>query len=226
MNHRTIKSFVLRTGRVSSRQQQALDHWLIDYLLPEPKEPWNMTAVFGREADTVVEIGFGMGASLLDMAIQSPAQNFIGIEVHQAGIGSLAASLHDKQIENVRIAPFDAVEVFQTGVVDHTLAGVQIFFPDPWPKKKHQKRRLIQPDFIHLLAQKVKVGGFIHCATDWEDYAFYMHQVLSAEPLLCNQQKEGGFSPRPDARPITKFEQRGQRLGHGVWDLIFFRAFL
>ena len=218
---RTIKSFVLRTGRVSNRQQQALDNWLADYELPEPGALWCLSKEFARVADTVVEIGFGMGASLFTIAKDLPHLNFLGIEVHRAGIGSLVASLHDDAITNVRIAPYDAVEVFKTCLADNTLAGVQIFFPDPWPKKRHHKRRLIQSHFIKMLIQKIKVGGFIHCATDWQEYAEHMHEVLSAEPALCNQQADGGFTPRPDTRPLTKFEQRGNRLGHGVWDLIY-----
>lgn len=223
MTQRTIKSFVLRAGRVSSRQQQGLDHWLLDYTLPEPGKLWDLDAHFGRSAKTVVEIGFGMGASLLAMALQQPEFNFIGIEVHRAGIGSLAADVHDNNVNNIRIAPFDAVEVFKTCIADNSLAGVQIFFPDPWPKKRHHKRRLIQADFIRMLVQKIKVGGFIHCATDWQDYADHMLTVLSSEPMLKNQQEDGGFSPRPATRPETKFEQRGHRLGHGVWDLIYIR---
>jgi len=220
---RRIKSFVLRAGRVSNRQQQALDHWLVDYALPAPGTLWDLTAEFGRTADTVVEIGFGMGASLLSMATQRPDLNFLGIEVHRAGIGSLVADLHDNAINNVRVAPFDSVEVFMTSIADDSLTGVQIFFPDPWHKKRHHKRRLIQPAFIKMLVQKIKPGGFIHCATDWQEYAEHIHEVLSTEPALRNQQPDGGYSPRPDTRPLTKFEQRGQRLGHGVWDLIYLR---
>ena len=219
--HRTIKSFVLRTGRVSNRQQHALDHWLIDYILPEPGALWNLTDAFGREAKTIVEIGFGMGASLSSMALARPDLNFLGIEVHLAGIGSLVASLHDEGINNVRIAPYDAVEVFKTCLSDNELDGVQLFFPDPWPKKRHHKRRLVQAKFIHDLVQKIKPGGFLHCATDWQDYAEHMHAVLSAEPALHNQAMDGRFSMRPDTRPLTKFEQRGHRLGQGVWDLLF-----
>lgn len=217
---RTIRSFVLRAGRVSNRQQYALDHWLADYVLPEPGKLWNLSEAFGRKADTVVEIGFGMGASLITMALARPDLNFIGIEVHRAGIGSLVASLHDHKINNVRIAPYDAVEVIQTCLADDLLMGVQIFFPDPWPKKRHHKRRLIQTDFVKKLITKVNVGGFIHCATDWKEYAEHMLMVLSDISNLRNQAKEG-FSPRPETRPLTKFEQRGNRLGHGVWDLIF-----
>ena len=223
MQRRTIKSFVLRTGRVSHRQQHALDHWLSDYVMPAPSNHWDIAKLFERQADTIVEIGFGMGASLFTMATKRPDLNFLGIEVHLAGIGSLVADLHDSDVKNVRVAPYDAVEVFKTALQDNSLAGVQIFFPDPWPKLRHQKRRLIQAEFIKLLVQKIKIGGFIHCATDWQDYAEQMHLVLSSEPMLCNQQAEGGFSPRPETRPVTKFEQRGTRLGHGVWDLVFVR---
>lgn len=221
--HRTIKSFVLRTGRVSHRQQLALDEWLVDYELPPTEGKWNLTTAFGRAADTVVEIGFGMGSSLVTMAKAAPEINFVGIEVHRAGIGSLVADLHDEGIQNVRVATFDAVEVFNTCLLDEELAGVQLFFPDPWPKKRHHKRRLVQPELIHRLIKKIKVGGFLHCATDWEAYAEQMLAVLTAEPHLANTQVEGGFTPRPERRPLTKFEQRGNRLGHGVWDLMFIR---
>lgn len=217
---RTIKSFVLRAGRVSSRQQQGLDEFIHDYRL-DLSQPCDLVKAFGREADTVVEIGFGMGASLLTMAREQPEINFIGIEVHQAGIGSLAADLHDEQITNVRIIPSDAVEAFKHYFKSSELAGVQIFFPDPWHKKRHNKRRLIQPEFVSILVECIRPGGFIHCATDWQDYAEHILTVLDAEPALVNTQKEGGYSPRPDNRPLTKFEQRGQRLGHGVWDLIY-----
>lgn len=218
---RTIKSFVLRTGRVSNRQQQALDYWLKDYELPMSGQYWDTRVVFEREAPVVVEIGFGMGASLLTMAKDQPDYDFIGIEVHRAGVGSLTADLHDEAITNVRVVPHDAVTVFKEQLSPESLTGVQIFFPDPWHKKKHNKRRLIQPEFVNLIVACLKPGGFIHCATDWEDYANHMHTVLSAETSLQNSQTNGGFSPRPDNRPLTKFEQRGTRLGHGVWDLIY-----
>lgn len=218
---RRIKSYVLRAGRVSNRQQQGLDLWVKDYELAVNGSPWDLVEEFGRAADTVVEIGFGMGASLLEMAKLRPDINYIGIEVHQAGVGSLAADLHDHQLSNVRLVAHDAVEVFRTQLLDASLSGVQIFFPDPWHKKRHHKRRLIQKDLIQLLAQKIKKGGFIHCATDWQEYAEHMLTVLSAESLLKNTQSEGKYSPRPESRPLTKFEQRGARLGHGVWDLIF-----
>lgn len=220
---RGIKSYVLRAGRVSNRQQQGLDLWLKDYELAVNGTPWNLTDEFARTADTVIEIGFGMGSSLLAMAKKNPELNYIGIEVHLAGVGSLAADLHDHQISNVRIVVHDAVQVFRTQLQDHALIGVQIFFPDPWHKKRHHKRRLIQPEFIQLVTGKIKPEGFIHCATDWQEYAEHMLCVLSAEPDLQNLQVDGGYSPRPLSRPLTKFEQRGERLGHGVWDLIFTR---
>ena len=221
--HRGIKSYVLRAGRVSNRQQQGLDLWLKEYELPLSPVPWDYTAIFGRSAALIVEIGFGMGASLLSMATANPDLNYIGIEVHKAGVGSLVADLHDHQLSNVKVVSHDAVEVFQTQLEDDSLAGVQIFFPDPWHKKRHHKRRLIQSEFISMLAKKIKTGGFIHCATDWQEYAEYMSLVLSAEPTLANQQADGGYSPRPASRPLTKFEQRGERLGHGVWDLIYIK---
>ncbi|WP_133126731.1 tRNA (guanosine(46)-N7)-methyltransferase TrmB [Legionella nagasakiensis] len=220
---RTIKSYVLRAGRVSNRQQQALEKWLGDYVL-SCGSTWDLAEVFGREAETIVEIGFGMGSSLLAMAKARPNLNFIGIEVHKAGIGSLVADLHDHSVNNIRIAPFDAAEVIKTCLLDNELAGVQIFFPDPWPKKRHHKRRLIQQDFIHQLVKKIKIGGFIHCATDWQDYAEHMHTVFMAAPNLKNQQEDGGFIPRPETRPLTKFEERGYKLGHKVWDLVFLRC--
>ncbi|KTD38900.1 tRNA (m7G46) methyltransferase, SAM-dependent [Legionella nautarum] len=218
---RTIKSFVLRGGRVSNRQQLALDHFLPDYELTLAATPWDLSAVFKREAKTVVEIGFGMGASLVAMAQQQPELNFIGIEVHRAGVGSLVADLHDQKMTNVRVVSHDAVEVFKHHFISNSLAGIQIFFPDPWHKKRHHKRRLVQSELIKLLVDRLQVGGFIHCATDWQDYAEHMQTVLSQEVLLMNTQADGGFSPRPDTRPLTKFEQRGNRLGHGVWDLIY-----
>lgn len=222
--HRRIKSYVLRAGRVSNRQQQGLDQWINDYELLMSDSHWNLSEVFGRTADTIVEVGFGMGTSLLSMAQNNPQNNYIGIEVHQAGVGSLAADLHDHQITNVRIVAHDAVDVFKSRLADNSLAGVQIFFPDPWPKKRHHKRRLIQSEFIQLITSKIKTGGFIHCATDWQEYAEHMLELLSKAPGLYNSQTAGGYSPKPESRPLTKFELRGERLGHGVWDIIFLKS--
>ena len=219
---RKIKSYVLRAGRLSSRQARGLVEWLPQYQLPLDGKVWNMSAIFDNEAQTIVEIGFGMGASLWCMAEANPEINFVGIEVHQAGIGSLAADLHEKGIHNVRIAPYDAVIVFQNYIKANSLAGIQIFFLDPWPKARHHKRRLIQADFLKDFIDALQPGGFIHCATDWENYAEHMLSVFTAEPRLQNQAE--GYAPRPLRRPFTKFEQRGQLLGHGVWDLIFMKC--
>src|SRR3990167_2579151 len=219
---RGIKSFTLRAGRLSPRQARALAESLPNYALSMQTEtPWCLKTCFGRDANTVVEIGFGMGQSLVQMAKAAPETNFIGIEVHRAGIGSLVADVQDAGLTNVRVAPYDAVEVFKHCITPHTLSGVQIFFPDPWPKTRHHKRRLIQPNFVQMLTQKIKVNGFLHCATDWEDYANHMLMVLNDSKCLMNQSAEGTFVPRPDRRPLTKFELRGQGLGHGTWDLLF-----
>ena len=221
--YREIKSYVLRAGRVSHRQQQGLECWFKNYQLSMGEAPWDFNTLFGSATPVIVEIGFGMGASLCSMAITHPERRYIGVEVHQPGVGSLAAQLHEQQVTNVSIVNHDAVAVFQQYIPDNSLAGIQIFFPDPWPKKRHHKRRLIQPEFIHLLTKKIQPGGFIHCATDWFDYAEQMLVVLSEESMLANQQKDGGYTPRPSDRPLTKFEQRGSALGHGVWDLVFIK---
>ncbi|MDF1677169.1 MAG: tRNA (guanosine(46)-N7)-methyltransferase TrmB [Legionellaceae bacterium] len=221
---RTIKSFTLRAGRLSPRQSRALNVWLPEYTLPMQDTPWCLTNVFGRTADTVVEIGFGMGQSLVTMAKAQPDINFIGIEVHRAGIGSLVADIHDAGLTNVRVAPYDAVLVLKQCIAPETLSGIQVFFPDPWPKARHHKRRLIQPAFVSVLAKALKVGGVLHCATDWEDYAHHMLMVLNDEKMIKNKAVDGGFSPKPDTRPLTKFEARGKQLGHGIWDLLFRRV--
>lgn len=220
---RTIKSFVLRAGRQTVRQRDGLTHWLNDYLLPFEGTVWDFDALFGAHAKIVVEIGFGMGRSLLKMAQDNPDCYFIGIEVHRAGVGSLAADLHEHQIQNVRIVMHDAQAVFQQAIAPQSLDGIQIFFPDPWPKKKHHKRRLVQPAFVECLTHALKPGGFIHMATDWEPYAEVMLNTLQTAPMLHNQSPEGRYVPRPTSRPVTKFEMRGQKLGHGVWDLMFNR---
>jgi tRNA (guanine-N7-)-methyltransferase len=222
MNHPAIKSYVRRVGRMSERQTHAFEAWLPEYALPLQRLPWDFESIFQRAADTVVEIGFGMGHSLLTMAMHTPEVNFVGIEVHPPGIGSLVAGLHEAALSNVRVVDTDAVLVFQSAIADNALAGVQIFFPDPWPKKRHHKRRLIQADFVRLLVKKIRPGGFLHCATDWEEYAMQMLDVLSSDLFLVNSVSTG-FCERPKNRPLTKFELRGERLGHGVWDLVFHR---
>jgi tRNA (guanine-N7-)-methyltransferase len=172
----------------------------------------------------ILEIGFGMGQALLAMAQQNPQQNFIGIEVHRPGVGNLLSELEAQQINNVRVFCADAVEVLRYCIPDHFLSGINIFFPDPWPKKRHHKRRLIQTDFVLLLQQKLKSQGFLHLATDWQHYAEHMMAVLNTVPGFINAAGEGNFMPRPENRPLTKFEQRGQQLGHEVWDLVFYRC--
>lgn len=220
---RTIKSFVLRAGRLSPRQALGLATHFPKIELHLSDKPWDFKAIFARDAKTIVEIGFGMGASLFEMASQHPESNYIGIEVHRAGVGSLAADVADAGLSNVRVAMQDAVLVMREAIPDESLDGIQIFFPDPWPKKRHHKRRLIQADLVHLLSRKLKPGAYLHCATDWEDYALHIAAILSAEPLLKNKNATGDFVPRPDYRPMTKFEKRGLLLGHGVWDLVYFK---
>lgn len=220
---RPIRSFVLRAGRMSSRQKQGLEQWLPKYALALDDHPWDLSQLFDRSGEVILEIGFGMGQSLLTMALAYPELNFIGCEVHQAGVGGFAADLHDHALRNVRIAAFDVIAVLKHGIPDESLTGIQIFFPDPWPKARHHKRRLIQRDFVTLLTDKLKCGGFVHLATDWEDYAQQMLHVCSLEPRLFNEADDHTFIQKPEARPVTKFEKRGMKLGHKIWDLRFIR---
>lgn len=219
LHPRTIKSFAVRAGRISLRQQQALQS-SFNYLLPNDISI-NGQTIFGRDAPLILEIGFGMGHALIQNALTAPDNNYIGIEVFRRGIGALLAELATQNITNVRIFQGDAVEILTKVIPDECLDGVQIFFPDPWPKRRHHKRRLIQLPFIQLLLKKLKTGGYLHLATDWEDYAMQMLQVLSSVEELTNTAGAGNFSIERMGRPLTKYEQRGQRLGHGVWDLVF-----
>ncbi len=219
---RGIKSYVLRAGRMGTGQVRALRELAPRYVLPFSAAPFDAAGVFGRSAPLVVEIGFGMGQATAAIAQAQPETDFLGVEVHEPGVGALLQRIEQSKLSNLRIVRHDAVEVLTTMIAPATLAGVQIFFPDPWPKKRHWKRRLVQPPFVTLLASKLMAGGRLHCATDWQPYAEQMLDVLSAEPLLLNS--AAGFAPRPDYRPLTKFEQRGVALGHGVWDLVFVRA--
>jgi len=180
-------------------------------------------AAFGRKGPLVLEVGFGMGQSLVAMAQDRPDTNFIGIEVHKPGVGKLLHSMAERGVDNIRIYCHDAVDILRDCIPDDSLDAVQIYFPDPWHKKRHNKRRLIQPSFVALLTRKLKNGGMLHLATDWEDYAQQMMHVLSASDGLSNVSGYGLFAVRPENRPVTKFEMRGERLGHGVWDLVFFR---
>lgn len=219
---RRIRSFVRREGRLTPGQQKALDTlWPRYGLSPERRLDW--VDVFGRRAPVTLEIGFGNGDSLAEMAAQEPAIDFVGIEVHRPGVGHLLNRIEQRELSNVRIYCHDAVEVLSHCIDDRSLDRVLLFFPDPWPKKKHHKRRILQPDFIRLVACKLKPGGRFHMATDWQPYAEHMMATMQASLLFTNAAGKDRYSPRPAYRPVTKFEQRGQRLGHGVRDLIFQR---
>jgi len=214
-----IRSFVTRAGRLSTGQARALEAFGPQFLLEYRKEVVDFHAPFGRSAPLILEIGFGMGVSTAHIAKVMPDKDFIGVEVHTPGVGSLLKLIGEEEIGNLRVIQHDAVEVLNNMIADGSLAGVHIFFPDPWHKARHNKRRLIQPDFVKLLCQKLQSSGYIHLATDWEDYAVQMLEVLGAEPQLQNTAE--GYAPQPAYRPLTKFENRGLKLGHGVWDLVF-----
>lgn len=216
---RPIRSYVLRAGRMGSGQQRALRELAPRFVLPYRDTEFDLTAVFGRNAPCVLEVGFGMGHSTAVIAQASPDIDFLGVEVHPPGVGALLQRLDALALTNVRIVQHDAVEVLEQMLAPASLAGAMVFFPDPWPKKRHHKRRLIQPPFVALLASRLAPGATLHLATDWEPYAQQMLQVLSAELQLQNT--AASFAPRPDYRPFTKFESRGAALGHGTWDLLF-----
>jgi len=218
-----IKSFALRQGRLSQAQQRAIDTLWSTFGLDVDNTLLDFTQVFKRDAPTIVEIGFGMGKSLAEMAEANPDQNYIGIDVHRPGVGALLRLIAEKGLTNVRVFNHDAIEVLEQCIPKNSLAGLYLFFPDPWHKKRHHKRRILQPAFAQSIAQHLKVGGHFHMATDWENYAEHMMEVMSTAPNYRNTAGENAYTPRPDYRPLTKFEQRGQRLGHGVWDLIFER---
>ena len=215
-----MRSFVLRQGRITPAQQQAFDsHWS-RFGLDFSPQPVDLHGLFQNSAPLVLEIGFGNGEQLLHAGIHEPDKNFIGIEVHRPGVGRLMNGLADADIDNVRISNHDAVEVLEKQIPAASLAEVRIYFPDPWPKKRHHKRRLIQPEFVKLLASRVTSGGLLHLATDWAEYAEHMLEVLDASDQWHNKAGPGAYSPSPDWRINTHFEKRGVRLGHGVWDLI------
>ncbi len=223
--HRKIRSYVLREGRLTPGQERAFEtlwpEFGIDFT---PGQPLDLATIFGNSNPIILEIGFGNGASLAEMASNNPGQNYLGIEVHSPGVGRLLLDIEERGLKNLRVMRHDAVEVLERGIAPGSLEGVYLFFPDPWHKKKHHKRRILKPSLVKLLAQRIKPGGVFHAATDWEHYAEQMMEVLSAEAdLFANTAGADSFSPRPDYRPVTKFEQRGERLGHGVWDLIFRR---
>lgn len=222
---RHIRSFALRRGHVTQGQRRAFDELLPRFGVPYSPAPVDPAALFGRNAPTVLEIGFGMGETTAALAASRPDVNFLGVEVFLAGVGALLKRIGEQHLGNVRIIHHDAVEVVRTMLAPDSLAGVHIYFPDPWPKKRHHKRRLIAQPFVGLLAGRLAAGGYLHCATDWEEYAAQMLTVLTEEPQLANV--HAGYAPdrrNPFAeRPTTKFHARGERLGHGAWDLLFVR---
>ena len=217
--HGHIKSFVRRAGRMSEAQQRHYAEMMPKIGLAYAPQPLDLAAVYGRNAPKILEIGFGMGETTAKIADACRDNDYLGVEVHVPGIGALCKQVAERGLTNLRICQHDAVEVVRDMLPEGSLDGVHVFFPDPWHKARHNKRRLIQPPFVALLATRLKPGGYLHCATDWEEYALQMLEVLAAEPALENT--ADGFAPRPDYRPLTKFENRGLRLGHGVWDVIF-----
>ena len=223
--YRQIRSFALRRGHVTQGQRRAFDELLPRFGVPYSPAPVDLAALFGRAAPTVLEIGFGMGETTAATAAARPDVNFLGVEVFLAGVGALLKRIGEQQLKNIRIVHHDAVEVVREMLAPDSLAGVHIYFPDPWQKKRHHKRRLIAQPFVGLLASRIAPGGYLHCATDWEDYARQMLTVLGEEPRLINV--HAGYAPdrrNPLAeRPTTKFHARGERLGHGAWDLLYLR---
>lgn len=224
---KTIKSYVKRAGRTTTGQAKAFEDLGPKFLLKYAPQPLDAQAAFGRTGQLILEIGFGMGEATAHIARVRPDDNFLCCEVHEPGVGALLKRIGEQEIGNIRILQHDAVEVIDHMLTEGCLDGIHIFFPDPWHKKKHNKRRLIQSPLIAKLVGRLKVGGYLHCATDWQPYAEQMLEVLSAEPRLANSAADAalqGYAPKPDYRPLTKFENRGLRLGHGVWDLVFHRV--
>lgn len=220
---RTIRSFVMRAGRTTLGQERALEEVWPKFGLEVKNGKIDLAETFGREADTVLEIGFGMGESLISMAKASPELNFIGIEVHRPGVGRLLSRVDEEQLTNIRVYSEDALEVLEHCIADDSLFTLQLFFPDPWHKKKHHKRRIVQPAFAQMIRAKLRIDGCFHMATDWEPYAEHMMEVMEVAEGYANVAGAGEFSPQPEARPVTKFQRRGEKLGHGVWDLIYQR---
>ena len=219
--HRAIKSFVLRQGRVTKAQEEALENLWPVFGIEAADTLLDLPRLFGRVAPITLEIGFGNGDSLAQMAAAAPERDFIGIEVHTPGVGHLLKLVGEQGLQNVRVMNSDAVEILQKRIPAGSLNRVQLFFPDPWHKKKHNKRRIVQAPFAALIASRLQTGGVFHMATDWENYADNMADVMETSPDFANLAPEPPYSPRPDTRPLTKFENRGLKLGHGVWDLLY-----
>ena len=217
---RQIRSFVRREGRLTPGQARALAELWPRYGIEASEAALDFSAVYGRTAPVILEIGFGNGEALIESATRHPENDYLGIEVHRPGVGRLLRRLHETGLANVRVMRVDAQDVLARNIPDDALAAVHLYFPDPWPKKRHHKRRLVQAEFVALVARKLQRGGRFRLATDWQDYAAHMLAVLSQEKLLENL-AGSGYAPRPDERPETKFERRGKALGHGVWDLAF-----
>ncbi len=220
-SHRPIRSYVLRQGRVTDAQQRAVGEWLPRFGISYSRAPLDLDRAFGRAAPKFLEIGFGMGETTARIAADHPQHDYLGIEVHTPGVGSLLKRAAELGLANIRVIQHDAVEVIEHMISPGSLDGIHIFFPDPWPKKRHHKRRLLQPPFVALLVSRIKAGAYVHVATDWENYAQQIVEVLAGNPLLDNT--ADGFAPRPEYRPVTKFESRGLKLGHSVWDILFRR---
>ncbi len=221
--HRRIRSFVLRQGRLTKGQERALETGWPKFGVEYASQGIDLDKIFGRkDSKKILEIGFGMGDATAKIAQTLPGCDFLAVEVHTPGVGSLLKFTEELALTNIRIIQHDAVEVLQHMIPDNSLDGVHIFFPDPWHKKRHHKRRLIQAEFVKLLCQKLKQGGYIHVATDWQEYAEWVLEVLRVEPQLKNTAQD--YAEKPSYRPLTKFENRGLRLGHGVWDMVFLRG--
>jgi tRNA (guanine-N7-)-methyltransferase len=221
---RPVRSFVLRAGRLTEGQKRALDELWPLYGIDEGENQINLDDLFGNDHPVIMEIGFGNGDATWQMAAAHQEENYLGVEVHRPGVGHLLLKLEDNGISNVRIACEDAVELLRKRIPRDSLAGVRIYFPDPWPKKRHHKRRIIQAPFIELLAEKMQTAGILHMATDWEQYAEHMLEVMHNSQEFVNLSPDGTACPKPEWRPATKYEKRGERLGHGVFDLVFRRA--
>lgn len=227
IQHRRIRSFVLRQGRLTKGQERALETGWPNYGVEYRQAMLDLSQLFGRsDSKKILEIGFGMGDATAQIAQTLPDSDFLAVEVHTPGIGSLLKLIQERALTNIRIVQHDAVEVLQNMLPDASLDGVHIFFPDPWHKKRHHKRRLIQAEFVKLLCSKLKTGGYLHLATDWQEYAEWVLEVLRTEPQLQNTaaKENNGYAEKPEYRPLTKFENRGLKLGHGVWDLVFTRV--
>jgi len=221
---RAIRSFVVRAGRMTVAQERAWAELWPRFGLESADAPLDLASVFGREAPRTLEIGFGNGESLVSLAAEHPERDFLGIEVHRPGVGHLLLRIEELGLRNLRVICRDAVEVLERCIAEAALDEVLLYFPDPWPKKRHHKRRIVQPGFVALVASRLRPGGVLRMATDWQPYAEHMLAVAGACTALRNDSADGDYVPRPASRPVTRFERRGQRLGHGVWDLAFRRA--